>query len=365
MAELRYVDWDGLVYYDGKIKKHIEDKLENCIKMGGEVSPRDLPSPSMQNLNYIYKLTDEFTADENFEESIRGYIYQAGTWVQVTDLDGVYLYTIFSETSVTPVGPDGVDLSNYYTKAEIDRVILSLDNAVRQLDASVKDITDEIDALKDGKSDIGHKHTLADITDYSEPDLSKFATKEYVDSVVKPNDVDLSNYYTKDETNTAISDAIRGIDIPDTTDMATTTWVNEQGFITNVDDKADVEHTHDEYMTTDEANATFAKVTDIPDTGMFATTEQLSSLESDISETYVTNATIEENYITKDEISNTYVTNNYVSENYLTSEDAEKIYVTETEVNSVVKTEVQTVIQEKIDAGEITVNTDSISYDTW
>ena len=33
MAELRYVDWDGLVYYDGKIKKHIEAKLDNCIKM--------------------------------------------------------------------------------------------------------------------------------------------------------------------------------------------------------------------------------------------------------------------------------------------------------------------------------------------
>ena len=34
-------------------------------------------------------------------------------------------------------------------------------------------------------------------------------------------------------------------------DMATQTWVSEQGFITNVDDKADKDHTHEEYLTAD------------------------------------------------------------------------------------------------------------------
>ena len=117
MAELRYVDWDGLVYYDGKIKEHIRNEAEEYLKMGGIVSFENLPAPSWTNLNYIYKITDEFTStDEWFELSNR--TYSEGTWVQVHDFEEVYKYIIFDEKTIG--GTADIDLSDYYTKAEVD-----------------------------------------------------------------------------------------------------------------------------------------------------------------------------------------------------------------------------------------------------
>ena len=93
MAKLRYVDWDGLVYYDGKIKKYVDDKLEEVIKVGKSVTFDKLPDPSSQNINYIYKVTDSFTSDTRFEK--QGLMYPAGTVVLVSNINDVYLYTIF------------------------------------------------------------------------------------------------------------------------------------------------------------------------------------------------------------------------------------------------------------------------------
>lgn len=119
MAELRYVDWDGLVYYDGKIKSFIEDKSEDYLKMGGIVSFAELPDPTYYNLNYIYKITEEFTSNSRFENP--GYVYKAGTWVQVTDINNssIYRYTIFNEEVLGGTA----DLSNYYTKEETHNLI--------------------------------------------------------------------------------------------------------------------------------------------------------------------------------------------------------------------------------------------------
>lgn len=121
MAEPRHVDWDGLVYYDGKIKQYIEDKLDSCVKMGGSTHFADLPSPSFQNLNYIYKITEEFTSDECFDTP--GYVYQPDTWVMVSDLDGVYLYTIFCEPAELAAGTGSVDTSKFVTNEQLEALL--------------------------------------------------------------------------------------------------------------------------------------------------------------------------------------------------------------------------------------------------
>ena len=66
MAQISYVDWDGLVYYDGKIKKYITDKLEECVKFGGEITSAELADPSYQTLNYVFKITNSFISKIEF-----------------------------------------------------------------------------------------------------------------------------------------------------------------------------------------------------------------------------------------------------------------------------------------------------------
>lgn len=70
-------------------------------------------------------------------------------------------------------------------------------------------------------------------------------------------------------------------------DMATKTWVSEQGFITNVEDKADKEHTHEEYLTADaltgysKFSGSYKDLTDTP---------EIPSVEGLASTTYVDEA---------------------------------------------------------------------------
>ena len=134
MAELRYVDWDGLVYYDGKIKDFIQANAENYLKMGGILPIKDLPDPSRQNLNYIYKITDSFTSDNHFEKP--GYVYPAGTWVQCInhEEDERWLYTIFNEETIGSTA----DLSNYYTKPEIDQQLKTIKNTINSIEVPTK-----------------------------------------------------------------------------------------------------------------------------------------------------------------------------------------------------------------------------------
>ena len=44
MAKQKYVDWDGLVYYDGKIKDYIAHRDSQGLKMGGIIPFEKLKS---------------------------------------------------------------------------------------------------------------------------------------------------------------------------------------------------------------------------------------------------------------------------------------------------------------------------------
>ena len=83
---------------------------------------------------------------------------------------------------------------------------------------------------------------------------------------------------------------------------------------------------------------------------------------------------IENTYVTNETLQNNYVSNTYIVQNYTTTEQLEATYVTNEKVTEVVTNEVNTVvteqietkvtevIQEKVDAGEIEVKADSITY---
>lgn len=196
MAEIKYVDWDGLVYYDSRSKQYIDDKFEGCLKMGGIIPFSNLPSPSFQNLNYVYKITEEFTSNEFFEK--QGYTYKAGTWVQVIDIDSVYLYTIFNEEFDTPILPGGeLDLSNYYTISQTDDAISS---AVASIESKIPTVDDFIAAIPDEY-----------VTD-TELSAMNYATESFVEESIGST---TSNYYTKAEVDDVIDELISSIEIPE------------------------------------------------------------------------------------------------------------------------------------------------------
>lgn len=86
----------------------------------------------------------------------------------------------------TPKATGGtVDLSNYYTKEQTDE----------QIQAA-------IDGIEIPEVDLSGYAKLTDIPEV--PSLDGYATTDYVDSAIEQFDVDLSNYYTKEEVEALI-----------------------------------------------------------------------------------------------------------------------------------------------------------------
>ena len=115
--------------------------------------------------------------------------------------NGIYWVESIGEgASLRPA--NDIDLSNYYTKEEVDGLIPEVPsiylNGVEQ-------------EVVDGKIDL------------------KF-------EIPAPEDVDLSGYYTKEETDAAIQTAIDDIQIPSLEGYATEDWVKEQNYLTEHQD---------------------------------------------------------------------------------------------------------------------------------
>ena len=112
-----------------------------------------------------------------------------------------------------------VDLSAYYTKSETDKAI-----AKAQPDLSPYAKKTEIPSTKGLASEDYVDDAIANI-DFPETDLTDYATKEYVgqkiaEAQLAESDVDLSDYYTKSETDAAIKKAVDEIDIPESADLS-------------------------------------------------------------------------------------------------------------------------------------------------
>lgn len=110
------------------------------------------------------------------------------------------------------------------------------------------------------------------------------------------------------------------------------------------------------------------KVLDIPtvDLSEYAKLEDIPDIDDLASISYVDEKV---NALNIPDVSN-YITNQYLTQNYTTTEQLEATYVTQESVAEViteqVETKVTTIIQEKVDNGELTVSkVDSVSYDTW
>lgn len=232
MAEYKYVDWPGLQYYHDKVTKLIDSRLRDCIKFGGEVLFENLDSPDTPDLNVVYRVLNSFTVEpsnEWFDESTWNNTYPAGTLLQVVqDTDGV-VYKVFMQPAINGGGGGSdvtVDLSNYYTIAEVDAKIVdalkpyaTIDFVTVKLEAIQSLLNahfDEFDKLATRVSDVEEtletrigpaitqlektaatlSETKANVDDI--PSLEGYATEEFVATAIAaieiPDNVDLSSY---------------------------------------------------------------------------------------------------------------------------------------------------------------------------
>ena len=149
--------------------------------------------------------------------------------------------------SISLTASNNVDLSNYYTKPEIDE-------------------------------------KLENVT----VDLTGYATEDYVNNAVHNiPQPDLSNYYTKGETDAAINVAVSEIDL---SGYALKSEIPDvSGFISEIPSEyvTESELNAKGYLTEHQSLEGYALKTDIPDVSGFALKSEIPSIEGLATETYV------------------------------------------------------------------------------
>lgn len=272
MLDNKHVDKDGLNYYDSKIKEYIRDLSEEFVKMGGSVHFKDLPDPSWQNLNFIYKIVDSFTSNNRFEYP--GYVYPPNTWVQCVNhkQDEQWLYIVFNEPYV---GDSESDFYNYYTKEEVDERIkeavanvdipdniVTSEELIRELDdyvlldsipdpqnisskeyvdnsiAAIK-IPDVPENISDLNNDLNYLTSHQASATYAKKSaLNNLVTKEYLEAEldnIDISEVDLSEYVTFDMLKSLLADYAKSSEIPDVSKFITEEDVNKKEYCTQAD----------------------------------------------------------------------------------------------------------------------------------
>ena len=160
---------------------------------------------------------------------------------------------------------DDIDLSNYYTKEEVDDLInnsgdvtipitpIVLDDSVTENSSNGVKSSGIYAFVKDEISKIEHP-------EQNTPNLEGYATEKYVqDEIAKieiPEVPSLDGYATKEY----VSNEISNLDIPNLEGYATQEWVEEQSFLKELPS-----HTHDEYLTENDIHDSVEKLNKLKD----------------------------------------------------------------------------------------------------
>lgn len=209
--------------------------------------------------DYIYHETEVIrwqTIAENAEKANKEAMDAAS--VATTAADELYDYVAEHKLSfiddeagnVTLQGVEvGLDADTVATKDYVDTAISEID--IPTVPTNVSAFTNDAGYLTEhqdisGKADKVHSHTLSDITDYKEPDLSEYAKKSDIP--------DVDNFITA---------------IP--AEYVTESELNAKGYLTSVP-------------------STYAKKSDIPSLDGYAKKTDIPSLDGYATETYVNDA---------------------------------------------------------------------------
>ena len=254
MAIKAYVDWSGLKYYDDLNKQYIDEKFgagfNDCLKWGGAVAFKDLPSPDAEDLHVVFRITDNFTTidNHNWFVSDDAFTYYAGTLlvcVKVGEGDQVdYLYDILYEAPYNiPLNPEGeADLANMFKRVEalekadadittrVDDVESSLDTQATEignLKTNLQAVEEAVAEIPDSIAEVGTALTAVS----NKVNEHTTAIETITTEVGKKADVedipDISNLATKEEVNESIKTAIEAIPPVDFTGIATEEFVTK------------------------------------------------------------------------------------------------------------------------------------------
>ena len=234
--------------------------------------------------------------------------YSAGDNIDITDhvvsVTDTSLLLAGENVSITPSGDNYVisaqvpETSGYVTEQEMNDAIQSATSAFIT-SADIPDIPDDLVTS-------GELATVSGEIVNQIPSLDGYATEDYVDD------------YVSEHTSAFLTSA----DLPDVSDMATQTWVGEQGYLTSVPS---------EYVTDTELESAISGKADtsaIPDVSNFVTQEDIDAavsgkMDATESSAFYPMATNPSGYLVSSDL-NGYATESYVQDEtsaFITSAD--------------------------------------------
>lgn len=215
----QYVDWPSLRYYDQRIKDYI--RTTSATKEDQEQLRHDLE----QLEKLLSTFAETFTADKNH---ILKHIEECKESSATKTELAAALEAIREEIKAI----SGVDLSAYATKEFVEEKIAEVDIELPEglvtEDALQEYVAEEIAKIEHPTIDLSGlatKEALAAV-EAKIPSVEGLASEEFVikkiaEAELADQDVDLSAYYTKSETDSAIKSAVDAIEVPDVSNLAT------------------------------------------------------------------------------------------------------------------------------------------------
>lgn len=168
-----------------------------------------------EKFDTLKELADAFDSEEGVFKILEG----KQDKLTEADFKTINGTSVFGAGEITITGGTGnVDLTDYYTKEEVDSfdtiISTSVSNLSSRLD-NTYDTSSTVDLkVQTAKTELQNKITaISDAVD-NKADLADVYTKSEVDSKIdnlNAEDIDLQNYYTKDETDSAIEAGINSL----------------------------------------------------------------------------------------------------------------------------------------------------------
>ena len=151
MAQIVYVNWNELIYYDTRIKENIHDYARSSLKFGGSFTFNKLPEPFQEFENYIYRVLEPFNPAEKPDWFFMEGEFPANTILQVAVINGDARYILFSDNADNGITDEVLD--------EIERIdndIKKISNKQTEINASVDKMSMQLltkqDTLESGKN---------------------------------------------------------------------------------------------------------------------------------------------------------------------------------------------------------------------